>query len=378
MPRNADETAFTTLKRLHELVRFLLNIGPAGATFDRIAENIYDFDPRNDNRDSVRRKFNRDRKLLMNLYDDESDRVDTKDFEVDEQSAVILQKRSKNETVYYLNSGFHFMMPMKLSQVQAAAMAFSLRITEGLVSPFSISSGELWEKLKRQFSDDFVKKSDRLMDSIESAIPVSKPEEQHVRDDAMRKVADAIQRVKVLKFSYADRDGEISSCILSPYVIFLRYHSWYVMGDSPNKRDKDQPAFRLDRMKKVEVLDADQPHPFDEEKLEWLKRNILLDFNPSRPNDEYRVKLRITGSFVKPCMETEWFPGEKKTQQKDSSLLYEVRLKGLEWITLWIMRALDCMEVLEPKELRDRIDDRVKAYCDRMSERNSQTPEKIS
>ena len=40
-------------------------------------------------------------------------------------------------------------------------------------------------------------------------------------------------------------------------------------------------------------------------------------------------------------------------------------LKGLESITLWIMRALDCIEVLEPRKLADEIDRRVGAYLER-------------
>ena len=65
-------------------------------------------------------------------------------------------------------------------------------------------------------------------------------------------------------------------------------------------------------------------------------------------------------------METQWFLGEKKTlDPKGGSLIYEVNLKGLEAITLWIMRALNCIEVLEPIELRKRIDKRVNEYVKR-------------
>ena len=65
-------------------------------------------------------------------------------------------------------------------------------------------------------------------------------------------------------------------------------------------------------------------------------------------------------------METEWFPGEKKTLSPDGeSLIYEVKLKGLEAVTLWIMRALDCVEVLKPAELRKEIDRRVNEYINR-------------
>ena len=103
------------------------------------------------------------------------------------------------------------------------------------------------------------------------------------------------------------------------------------MGKSPDKNDLAQPAFRLDRMKAVSLLDEDQPQPLSDEELKKRKRNIALDFNPAKPDETYHVKLRITGSFARPCMETEWFPGEKKTwEERGKSVLYEVELMGLE------------------------------------------------
>lgn len=376
MSKHKDENTFATLKRLHELVRFLTDKGAAGAAFDEIADNIYHYNPEYDKKDSVRRKFNRDTASLKELY--EYDAPSTDDGGDDDDAAVILKVKGR----YRINSRFHFMMPMKLSDDQAAALSSGLRITEELVGPFSMSSGELWGKLQRQFSEDFINKSDRLMQSVMSVIPVGRQEERSDRENAMRSIAEAIQRGKAVRIGqYTDRDGGRSSCTLSPWVMFLRYHSWYVMGYSPDKRDKDQPAFRLDRMKMVEVLDEPQQHPCTGKKLEELKKNIRLDYNPNRPDDKYLVRLRITGSFVRPCMQTEWFPGEKKKERRTKDgepyVDYEVKLKGLEWIKLWIMRALDCMEVLEPAELRDDIDRRVMMYCSRRrqaAQEGEQTP----
>lgn len=362
MPRRAEETSFTMLRRLRDLVEFLQRSGDAGALFKDIAFKIYDCDLESGNLASARRKFNRDVLCLKGLYEEDSDTDDDDDY-IDDQTAVIKKKQVEGKTRYYLKSGFHFIMPMKLTQDQATALACGLRITEDIVGPFATASGKLWEKLKSKLSNDFIASSDRLMGSTVTVIPIGTPDDIAKRENAMRKVADAIQRGKVVKISYTHGDGTKSSYKLSPYVLSLKYHSWYVIGEA----DAQQRTVRLDRINSVEVLDEDQPHPCVGDELERLKRAIRLDFEPSRPDALYHVKLRITGSFVQPCMETEWFPGEKKKKQKDGSLLYEVDLKGLEWVTLWIMRALDCMEVLEPAALRDEIDRRVEAYSARRS-----------
>ena len=136
------------------------------------------------------------------------------------------------------------------------------------------------------------------------------------------------------------------------------------MGLSHDAATKLLP-FRLGRMRLVEHLNDVDFIPIAES-IKDLRRKIALDFFPANTEASHLVRLRITGKVARSCMETEWFPGEKKTwEEKSKSVLYEVELIGLEAITLWIMRALDCVEVLEPKELADEIDRRVGAYLER-------------
>ena len=138
----------------------------------------------------------------------------------------------------------------------------------------------------------------------------------------------------------------------------------------PEKSEAPLAVFRLNRIKAVEVLPSDNfiDCPYSPEEL---RKNIELDFDQYNPDKEYLIKLRITGSFAGPVMETEWYSEEKKEWERGpngeflKSVYYEVKLKGLERITLWIMRALDCIEVLEPLELKDDIDRRVNEYMKR-------------
>ena len=60
------------------------------------------------------------------------------------------------------------------------------------------------------------------------------------------------------------------------------------------------------------MSNADKPYPLSEEALKKLKEDIALDFNPAKPDEEYHVRLRLIGSFARPSMETQWFPGEEK------------------------------------------------------------------
>jgi predicted DNA-binding transcriptional regulator YafY len=133
---------------------------------------------------------------------------------------------------------------------------------------------------------------------------------------------------------------------------------------SPEIDDKRPAVFRLDRMRMVEVL-LDQSFIESPWSPEELRDNIEQDWHAANPREQYKIKLRITGPQALDVMETEFFKGEKKrldSKGKNGAVLYEVTLKGLERITLWIMRSLECFEIIEPKELRDEIDRRVNEY----------------
>jgi hypothetical protein len=86
---------------------------------------------------------------------------------------------------------------------------------------------------------------------------------------------------------------------------------------------------------------------------------------------EYNIKLRLTGNFALTTRQTRWFEGDSTSVQKDGSVIYSVRMHGLETITPWIMRYLDCIEIIEPRELRDEIDHKVDAYMTRRKNRRS-------
>jgi predicted DNA-binding transcriptional regulator YafY len=158
--------------------------------------------------------------------------------------------------------------------------------------------------------------------------------------------------------------GNRKTIVISPYLLYFKYHTWYVWaGSDVFGYDKPGP-FRLSRMQAVELLSTEEYVPSSQSKGELIK-DLKLDYHPANKEKMFDIKLRITGNFVLAARQTKWFDGDNAVLQKDGSLEYTVKLKGLEAITLWVMRSLDSIEVLEPKELRDEIDRRVNVYLAR-------------
>ena len=361
MGKEVGNDAWSTLKRLHRLVALLAEHGESGVSFEEICTKIY---PEDVSSASLRRKFNRDRKNLRKLYGEVL--KDDEIVEEDREEIVTIKKNSEGR--YVMESRFNFMLPMKLDEKQLLALVAGVRLTQHFVHVLRDPSEEVWGKLKRQIPANFLDKSDRLSEAITANIPISRIKGD---DEIFQKVLDAIEGKKVLRIGqYTGGEGKTRSCTLSPYVLYLKHHAWYVMGLSHDAPTKLFP-FRLGRMRLVELLNDVDFIP-SAESIKDLRKRIALDFFPADAEASHLVRLRITGKVARSCMETEWFPGEKKSwEEGGKSVLYEVELMGLEAITLWIMRALDCVEVLEPKKLADEIDRRVGAYLERRNKRRT-------
>jgi predicted DNA-binding transcriptional regulator YafY len=407
MPNKGKGNAGEQISRLFALVRFLAECGERGAGLNEILDEIYyrtytknsedlegleDLEDLEDTEipkdtkgkdvkeesessedralrrefDSARKKFSRDRLSLKNLYNF-VDSDDNDIAEAGEEDGVIdivkTGEKGEDGKFYYryrLKSEHNFMLPMRLDELQLQALITGIKLAGYFIQPLEPAAGELWDKLKTRFPEAVMNKGERLGHAIALSMPVSKLSQDI---EIFKKAVNAIDEKKVLKVGqYTDREGKIQSCTISPYALYFKYDAWYLMGRDRNI-EQTPTVFRLNRMNVVEVLPNGEfiDCPWEPEEL---RANIELDFHPTNSEKKYDVKLRIVGFFARAVMETEWFKGEKKKRNGDY-VDYEVTLKGLERITLWIMRSLNCIEVLEPKELKDEVNRRVDAYLAR-------------
>lgn len=354
--KHDGDSAFNKLVRLLRLIKYVAEGGADGVSWPDIRENIYrEYSDADTTDDALLRKFTRDKNAINeSFYLDDDD-------ELIPDTAIIRRNKAGK---YVIRNGLNLMLPMKLKKEEALALVSGVRLIPEFIPPLKAASNRLWLRMKNQMSDEILEECESLTSAIVSAIPMA----AEIDHDVFMKILEALHEKQYINIKEYVKSwaNDLECCEFSPHVIYMRHHSWYVLG----KVSGEQKILRLDRIKSAELLDKPQEDPLSAEELSMMVHDVQLDYNPfaKAPSGDWHIKLRITGSFVQPCRETQWFPGEKKTFDPESgSLTYEVKLKGLEAITLWIMRALDCMEVLEPAELREIIDRRVNEYLKRRS-----------
>ena len=154
---------------------------------------------------------------------------------------------------------------------------------------------------------------------------------------------DAIENRHILEFDYYAPSGE-SKRSIEPYYVVFKWSSWYVYGWCLKR--KDYRLFKLNRMDKVRETEQNftcrnVPVPNLAAELIYPSKIMLRAlFDPD-------MKWRLVEEFGPDCYET----------QEDGRLLLTRDYNDVNDLTMWMLTFGNKVEVIEPKEVRDRLRD---------------------
>jgi proteasome accessory factor B len=134
--------------------------------------------------------------------------------------------------------------------------------------------------------------------------------------------------------------------------------SWYVIGRSSLHRDVR--TFHLGRiLESTPTDDSFKPPPrFSAAKHLGLAWHMIRE-----PDKKARVVVHFQSLVAANVAEVTWHPTEQIVHRDDGSIEFSATVEGLREISWWILGYGDQAEVLEPRELRDMIADRVRGMA---------------
>lgn len=212
-----------------------------------------------------------------------------------------------------------------------------LDILAGLRSLDSINGtnryGQLMEKLSVGASDFMTGNQSVLIDLSSWYKESLAPKIELIRS--------AIDNCRELTFFYYAPKGE-SSRSIEPYYLIFRWSSWYVWGRC--KTREDFRLFKLNRMDRLQLSEKvyeRRPVPLPDLSNErifpgGIRVKALFEVN---------CKWRLVEEFGTGCFE----------EQADGRLLFHADYTDKENLLTWIMSFRDQAELLEPKELREEL-----------------------
>ena len=173
------------------------------------------------------------------------------------------------------------------------------------------------------------------------------------------KLAQAVLDCRELRFNYREIDSkEWEERSLRPFHLAAFEGGWYLIGYDLDR--KARRTFAIQRMKGVRLLKTKFLRPADFKITDHLGGSFGVWHQPEDKGKSRRVTLRFKGWAARMVSERRWHPSQQinwlsKKEEKQEVLNLIMELSSFEEIARWILSWGDQVEVIEPKELREKV-----------------------
>lgn len=248
-----------------------------------------------------------------------------------------------------------FMPPVDLTTEEALALIGLIEnCSKPANLPFVHTAARAVEKIRSQLPPKIIDELQPLDRRIHIALA------RGMADDSPHQVYEQMRRAiatkRALRCRY-DSNKHIGSngdpdkpFVFKPYALWYCQRAWYVVGQ---RSDRDGPRqLKLNRFTSVAPTDKPYfiPDDFD------LASSLGNAWRMMRGDTRYDIAIRFHQPFAETVTETRWHPTQQEEWSDDGqSVTLRFSIDGLDEITWWILGYGPGAEVLEPKELRNRV-----------------------
>jgi proteasome accessory factor C len=236
----------------------------------------------------------------------------------------------------------HFRRPVRLTLPEALSLVLALRALEGGSAGGAAFSPAL-EGLRRKIGEILAPEEARSLREAETRIvaPRGPGAASAERLQALRDAMGRTRRVRIEYFSH--HRGVLSERVIQPWGVVENAGDWYCVAWDSVRRDG--VMFRVDRIRRVEVLDEGYEVPEAFDAARWRSREV---FRPR--GDEPVVRVRV-GPEMARFVREESDPREIE-ELEDGGVVRKLRSSSIEYVVLYALRFAPHAEVLSPPEAR--------------------------
>ena len=258
------------------------------------------------------------------------------------------------QIIYDRKGGFYqltecgpgFMVRSPVSEEEALAILIGIKLAGHFLPFFKETATSLATKLKRIMPEKSRTQAGTLSEAVILANPVSK-----IDESVFKKVVDAIHERKVVKTQYRspyEDPPQDRLHYISPWFIYFKHKAWYVWGKS-NQYDESS-SFRISRFRYAEIV---EDYSYEEPPKGLRLEDLVYAENPFC-SQTYELKLKIKEPFATSVKDIlNLYPDQDITKTADGHLLLSAKVRNLEEVSRWVLSAADCVEILEPEELKE-------------------------
>jgi len=265
----------------------------------------------------------------------------------------ISRKKDSNGVTYYKISSIQgkLIVPSSLTENETLSMRLGLKMAKHFVPFLEKESRSLLEKITGLYPDSVPQKAEMLGSSVIFGLPVTR-----INADAFNKLLDAIINRSTIRIQYTPSSGKTEDHVVSPWCVTFKYHDWYAFGQS--NKFKNPGIFRISRIRLIGIDPSSEfiPPPID------FPISDPFSYNPFA-EAPFHFRLRIIPPFASSAeARVKWFKNQATTRNKDGSIIFEGDTNDPKELSNWILRACDCIEILEPEQLRKKVKERIEVF----------------
>ena len=178
-------------------------------------------------------------------------------------------------------------------------------------------------------------------------------------DEEIQELDTAIKNDTNIAFTFRGKDFYVE-----PYRLVNFDGLWYLYGrDIEEKEGNDHKTWLLKDIENIEVFYGEKYDTSDEEIEEDLQQAYSAHFIPDK---EIKVLLKIDSQVADIFRQKKYLPNQHSKVQKDGSLLVTSIISTYADIDQEIKSWLPYIEILEPKEYRDKLKNELKHYLEKI------------
>jgi len=192
------------------------------------------------------------------------------------------------------------------------------------------------------------------LESLTDQLTVLAEDHARVDSEVWQTAARAINQQERLRVQYQRFDGVTGRYVLEPCHLAAYLGNWYLLALNPAAGRRE--TFALSRCRSIEGTGQHFTRPAD-----FDARGFFKDaFGISQAEKPWKVRLLLAKEVATYIRERGWHSSQQVRERRDGGLELRLETSGRKELTRWILSGMPHVRVLAPRELRDRVRQRLR------------------
>jgi predicted DNA-binding transcriptional regulator YafY len=265
------------------------------------------------------------------------------DFLRDEQNAPLAYNDSRK--------GFHLAdptfkpAPMELTRREV----FSFSVARKLLERFEGTPLEMdMRSVLAKIADSLRGTVSLDIESLTDQFTVLSEDHAHVDPKVWQQAAKAINQAERLRLKYQRFDGVLGNYLVEPYHLVAYHGNWYLLALNPTSR---METFALSRCRSI----AGTGDHFARSAGFDPRRFFRDAFGISQAEKPWKVRLLFDKEVATYIRERVWHTSQELRDRRDGGVELRLKTSSRKELTRWILSWIPHVQVLAPRQLLDRV-----------------------